>query len=245
MSYQPLMMEPDSISEVTEQTGFNPAVVAEQISKNIALDIGSKWRDFAATRRAEKHKIDSHRKGPAPIEEADGMKKSVAKATYGTLDSDVEDLEFEELRKDGGYVQDTANPYNKVRQKTNSKGDSLASCRALIVYFSKLAKSRDDNEIIDLNFVDSLLQNGADINFSDKHGQTVMHEISRGWHTDVARFAIQHGANVNKADFHGRTPLHLAAAVDYDDMVEFLVQNGGMSFKFVWKFFLKRLLKIV
>jgi len=78
-----------------------------------------------------------------------------------------------------------------------------------------------------LNFVDSLLQNGADINFPDKHGQTIMHEISRGWHPDVAQFAIQHGADVNKSDGYGRTPLHLAAAVDYDDMVEFLVQNGA------------------
>lgn len=224
-------MEPDSVSEVTEQGMFNPAdLVADQISKSIALDIGSKWRDFCTTRRAEKHKIDSHRKGPAPIDEAEGMKKSVAKATYGTLDSDVEDLEFEDLRQNGAMQQENVNPYNKVRQKTNSKGESLASCRALIVYFSKLAKSRDDNETIDLNFVDSLLQNGADVNFPDKHGQTIMHEISRGWHIDVAKFAIQHGADINKSDFHGRTPLHLAGAVDYDDMVEFLVCNGGKLF---------------
>jgi len=229
MAYHQLRtdLEPDTMSDMTEQTQLlNPDAIANQISKNIALEMGSKWKDFQAIRRVEKHKVDSHRKGPAPIEEADGMKKSVTKATYGTLDSDVEELEFEEIRSQAPSI-DEANPYNKVKSKTNAKGDSLASCRALIVYFSKLAKSRDDNETIDLNFVDSLLQNGADINFSDKHGQTVMHEISRGWHCDVAKFAIQHGADVNKADHHGRSPLHLAAAVDYDDMVEFLVHNGG------------------
>ena len=225
MAYHQLRSDLDAASDMTEQTQLNPDAIANQISKNIALELGSKWKDFQSIRRVEKHKVDSHRKGPAPIEEADGMKKSVTKATYGTLDSDVEELEFEETRNQ--TPTDDDNPYNKVKPKTNAKGDSLASCRALIVYFSKLAKSRDDDETVDLDFVDSLLQNGADINFSDKHGQTVMHEISRGWHCDVAKFAIQNGADVNKVDHHGRSPLHLAAAVDYDDMVEFLVQNGG------------------
>ena len=224
-------MEPDELSELTEMSGlFNPEAISDEIAKNIALDVGTKWKDYCCDHRVEKHKTDSYRKGPAPIEEAEGMKKSVTKATYGTLDSDVEDLEFEDVRKNGS-VDVSDNPYNKIRAKTNSKGDSLASCRALIVYFSKLAKTKDDDETIDLNFVDSLLQNGADINFTDKHGQTIMHEISRGWHPDVAKFAIQHGTDVNKPDGHGRTPLHLAAAVDYDDMVEFLVHNGG---EFIW-----------
>ena len=211
--------ETDAVSDITLATNvdFN----GTSLSHNPKLEVDSKWKNFNSNRRIEKTNI--HRKGPAPIEDADILKKSVSKATYGTLDSDVEDLEFEDKRK-SGLVED---PYRKVKSKTNDKGDSLASCRALVVYFSKLAKSKDDNETIDLNFVDSLLQNGADINFPDKHGQTILHEIARGWHPDVAKFALQHGADVNKADNHGRTVLHLAAAVDYDDMVEFLVCNGG------------------
>ena len=199
----------------------------DQIAKNIALDVGGKWRNYCCDRRAEKHKTDSYRKGPAPIEEFD-QKKSVSQATYGTLDSDVEDLEFESDRKNGSALNSDVSHYNRVKAKTNDKGDSLASCRALIVYFSKLAKTKDEDETIDLDFVDSLLQSGADINFPDRHGQTILHEIARGWHPDVAKFALQHNADVNKCDGYGRTPLHLAAAVDYDDMVEFLVQNGGM-----------------
>ena len=42
--------------------------------------------------RVENHKNNSCRKGPALIEEAEDIKKSVTKTTYGTLDSDVEDL---------------------------------------------------------------------------------------------------------------------------------------------------------
>ena len=62
---------------------------------------------------------------------------------------------------------------------------------------------------------------------TDKHGQTALHEICRGWHPDVAKFALQHGAEINKPDIFGRTPLHLACAVNFEDMVEFLVHNGG------------------
>ena len=62
--------------------------------------------------------------------------------------------------------QDTEkSAYNRVKVKTNEQGNSLASCRAMIVYFSKLAKTKDEDETIDLNFVDSLLQSGANINF--------------------------------------------------------------------------------
>uniref|UniRef100_A0A7M5WS19 Ion transport domain-containing protein n=1 Tax=Clytia hemisphaerica TaxID=252671 RepID=A0A7M5WS19_9CNID len=199
------------------------ANIMDQISKSIAMETGSKYRNYSSKRRIEKDKTDHYRKGPAPIEESDAITKSTLKATYGTLDSDVEDLDFEEVR----HQNSKNNYYNKLRLTTNEKGDNLASCRALIVYFSKLAKSKDEEELIDLNFVESLLDNGADINFPDKHGQTVLHEISRGWHPDVARFAIEHGADLNKCDSFGRTSLHLAAAVDYDDMVQFLVDNGA------------------
>ena len=197
--------------------------VKQQISKAIPLHIVNKWKDYCAERRAEKNKTAVHRKGPAPIEDTESLKKAVSKSTYGTLDSDVEELEFEEHRGKNG----TVGTYGRSKRNTKKEGSSLASCRALIVYFSKLAKSKDDEELIDLNFVESLLLSGADINFSDKHGQTVLHEVSRAWHPDVALFAIQHYANLNKSDSYGRTPLHLAAAVDYDEMVVFLVQHGG------------------
>lgn len=197
--------------------------VKQQISKTIPINVVNKWKDYCAERRAEKNKTTVHRKGPAPIEDTESLKKAVSKSTYGTLDSDVEELEFEDLRGKNG----TVGTYGRSKRNAKKDGSSLASCRALIVYFSKLAKSKDDEELIDLNFVESLLQSGADVNFSDKHGQTVLHEVSRAWHPDVALFAIQHHANLNKSDSFGRTPLHLAAAVDYDEMVVFLLQHGG------------------
>ena len=222
-----MMMKGDTLGKESSRTESDnlseQGSVFNQIQKALFLETGDKFRNYSSKRRVEKDKTDHYRKGPAPIEESDAINKSTTKATYGTLDSDVEDLDFEEVR----HQNSKNNYYNKLRLTTNEKGDNLASCRALIVYFSKLAKSKDEAEVIDLNFVESLLENGADINFSDKHGQTILHEISRGWHPDVAKFAIENGADINKCDTFGRTALHLAAAVDYDDMVQFLVDNGG------------------
>ena len=200
--------------------------VKVKLLKPIEVPFDIRWRDYCTQRRAEKNKTSIHRKGPAPIEDTEGLKKATSKSTYGTLDSDVEELEFEDYRAKNGSVR----RLNQPRLSLIKDGSSLASCRALIIYFSKLAKSNNENEDVDLNFVEALLQSGADINFTDRHGQTIMHEISRAWHADVALFAIQHYANVNKSDLYGRTPLHLAAAVDYDEMVVFLVKHGGKLF---------------
>ena len=197
--------------------------VKVKLLKPIQIRIDSRWNEYCTQRRAEKSKMTVHRKGPAPIEDAEGLRNAASKSTYGTLDSDVEDLEFEDNRARHATVRRFSHP----RLSISNDGSSLASCRALIIYFSKLAKSNNDYENVDLNFFEALLQSGADINFSDRHGQTIMHEISRAWHPDVALFAIQHNANVNKSDLYGRTPLHLAAAVDYTEMVEFLVKHGG------------------
>ena len=64
---------------------------------------------------------------------------------------------------------------------------------ALLHYFAKLASSNDARDTMDYDFVESLLKNGASINTTDKHGQTVFHEVARSWHTDVAKFLIDQG----------------------------------------------------
>ena len=43
--------------------------LCEQIAKTIALDVGDKYSGYNCTRRSNKLKVDSHRKGPVPIEE--------------------------------------------------------------------------------------------------------------------------------------------------------------------------------
>ena len=59
-------------------------------------------------------------------------------------------------------------------------GMAINSNRALIQHFAKMADAPHEEAKIDLNFVESLIRNGADINTTDKYGQTVLHEVGGG-----------------------------------------------------------------
>ncbi|XP_065663254.1 uncharacterized protein LOC100208925 isoform X1 [Hydra vulgaris] len=158
----------------------------------------------SAKRREIKDKTASYRIGPAPVNDSILSTKTEA-SSPGSLDSDMDDIEFDE----------TNNSLSK------------AGCKGLLMYFSKLGHSTEDSSI-DIDFVESLLRGGADINFSDKHGQCAMHEIARGWNIISAIFVKEKGAEINKEDKYGRTPLHLAAAVNHYEMVEWLIKNGAI-----------------
>ncbi|KAK3714551.1 hypothetical protein QZH41_014228, partial [Actinostola sp. cb2023] len=130
-------------------------------------------------------------------------------------------------------VDDSIDGSRKERKTRGTKdnqepgGYINSSSRALLYYFAKLAANSNEQEIIDLEFVNTLITTGADINISDRHGQTVMHEAARQWEVEVAQFLMDKGANINQADKYGRSPLHVAAAVDYPEMVQFLVDSGA------------------
>ena len=64
---------------------------------------------------------------------------------------------------------------------------------ALIHYLASLANSNNNEDTFDFDFVESLIVNGADINSTDKSGQTIFHEVARSWNLDVASFLIEHG----------------------------------------------------
>ena len=54
----------------------------------------------------------------------------------------------------------------------------VAHNRNLIEYFARLALASDDNDNINLEYVETVLQNGADIDCTDKFGQSIFHEVS-------------------------------------------------------------------
>ena len=145
-----------------------------------------------------------YRIGPAPREDLKNAAENTA--DVGTLDSNLDE------------------PKENKYDKKQSRKD--AGSRALIIYFAKMA-NKTNKECVDYRFLESLFLGGANVNVIDKHGQTVLHEVSRNWNTDLAKFFLDHGANINKADKLGRTPLHLAAAVNHYEMVEFLINHGG------------------
>ena len=116
---------------------------------------------------------------------------------------------------------------NEEREKVRKHNTKVTQSQALLHYFAKLARSDDVEEEIDIEFVDNLIQGGADVNTRDVFGQSLLHEVARAWHTSVAIYLIEMGADINGRDYLGRTPLHVAAAVDYCDMIEVLLDYGG------------------
>ena len=187
----------------------------KKVSKEVVTV--SRWRDYTRSMRQIQTASTRASKLYSRVE------SSVERTCV--LDSDVEDLGHDRLA-----MYDT-NAYLKPSPPVN-KGEqinpAIAASRALIIYFAKLARaSLEHEQELDFEFIEGLLREGADLNFEDRYGQTVLHEVARIWHVDVAKFVLENGGHVNRADDYGRTPLHVAAAVDYPEMVEFLVSNGG------------------
>lgn len=57
-----------------------------------------------------------------------------------------------------------------------------------------------------------LLENGADIHFTDKYGETVLHQAAQRENNGVfIQFLVDQGANVNHLDNHHRTPIYNAS----------------------------------
>lgn len=68
---------------------------------------------------------------------------------------------------------------------------------ALLQYFAKLSSSADVDDLLDLERVQSLLREGASVNTCDRFGQTLLHEVSKTWGTDVAQFFIDQGKYIS------------------------------------------------
>lgn len=181
-------------------------------------DTLSKWKHYACTKRRESRK-DSRRLT------SQGINNDVKK-TIGYLDSDVEGAS---LHRDKTEASNESDDDSRPEFPTQTATLHSASNRALLIYFAKLARADPESAatVVDFDFVDSLLQRGADVNVCDRYGQTIIHEAARAWHCDVVLFLMQSGGDLNKPDKFGRTPLHVAAAVDYPEMITFLYEHGG------------------
>uniref|UniRef100_A0A1I8HWT9 ANK_REP_REGION domain-containing protein n=1 Tax=Macrostomum lignano TaxID=282301 RepID=A0A1I8HWT9_9PLAT len=101
--------------------------------------------------------------------------------------------------------------------------------RCLMRYFIKASNCNSDlyTNKLDIDIIVDLLHRGADLNWRDTHGQTVLHEVALNWSPEVAEQMVRSGANVRAADDFGWTPLHVAAAYDYPEMCRTLVQLGA------------------
>ena len=181
----------------------------------------STWKHYVCTKR-ENRKNTKRKRSEKRTRIYENLKEPVP-----FLDSDIDETEL--MKNDTSEAANDSGSLGVNAQNSQMLTAKSASNRALLIYFAKLAKAdpQSPTTVVDFDFVDSLLQSGADVNVCDRYGQTIFHEASRAWHCDVALFLLEKGADINKADKYGRTALHVAAAVDYEEMITFLFEHGG------------------
>lgn len=79
----------------------------------------------------------------------------------------------------------------------------------------------------DIKSIESLLDQGANINGKDEYGDTALIKASRNGRTETVRFILDKGADVNLADKNFATPLIHAACSGWTDIVEILSNSGA------------------
>ncbi|EJD75737.1 tankyrase-2 [Loa loa] len=78
-----------------------------------------------------------------------------------------------------------------------------------------------------LEVVQFLLENGAEVNLKDKGGLIPLHNASSFGHLEIAALLIEYGAEVNHPDKWGYTPLHEAAQKGRTQICSLLLNNGA------------------
>lgn len=161
-------------------TGSKLIGVNSRLSKYSSLKrAASKWINFTSTKRGDSHFLKTFEKLNLRQLFEDGfLKNKVTEISHSTgfLDEDID-----------GYTDGPRQSIDEVKQQKMMKS------KELVHYFATLAKDRDGKASVDLDYVERLLRDGTDPNACDKYGQTVLHEVARIWHPDVARFFIEHG----------------------------------------------------
>jgi ankyrin repeat protein/beta-lactamase regulating signal transducer with metallopeptidase domain len=79
----------------------------------------------------------------------------------------------------------------------------------------------------DVEQVQKLLAQGADVHAKDENGRTPLHSAARQARKDVVEVLLARGANVNEVDGSGQTPLHLAANFGWKPVPELLLAHGA------------------
>ncbi len=72
-----------------------------------------------------------------------------------------------------------------------------------------------------------LLDRGADIEATDRHGGTPLHHAAGKAHEKVARLLLTRGAKVDATNDRGATPLHVACRNDSENVAELLLERGA------------------
>lgn len=79
----------------------------------------------------------------------------------------------------------------------------------------------------ELELLESLLNRGATMNFSDQYGLTALHMAAIKGKKDAVLILLEYGADLECQDGEGHTPLHLAVEGGSFETVELLINRGA------------------
>jgi len=104
-------------------------------------------------------------------------KKRAVALSYTQGSSSIADEK--ELMDHPSKYDDSPKGLDEVVPHTPDKVDlltELAGSEVLIVYFAKLGSSHQGS-MVDLDYLETLIHSGAKVNYTDRFGQTVLHEV--------------------------------------------------------------------
>ncbi|CAG2064947.1 unnamed protein product, partial [Timema podura] len=83
-----------------------------------------------------------------------------------------------------------------------------------------------------LEMVEFLVKNGADLNRGDNDGWTALHATSNCGFVSIARYLIENGANVAAVNSDAELPIDVAASDDMEDLLqEYITAQGKLAHK--------------
>jgi protein phosphatase 1 regulatory subunit 12A len=83
----------------------------------------------------------------------------------------------------------------------------------------------DDN----LEMVEFLVENGADVNRGDNEGWTPLHATASCGFINIAKCLIAHGGNVAAVISDAELPLNIAESDEMEDMLQHIINAQGNS----------------
>jgi uncharacterized protein len=79
----------------------------------------------------------------------------------------------------------------------------------------------------DINWVKSLIENGANVNHKNDCGRTPLMQAAHNGHLPIIKLLLVKGADINTKDERGYSALSLAELISDDTISKYLKTNGA------------------
>ncbi|GFN83309.1 protein phosphatase 1 regulatory subunit 12a [Plakobranchus ocellatus] len=123
-------------------------------------------------------------------------------------------------------MQAVNRPYNKLKTELQSRGQIQNSYWTLNCSGSgRLAACIDDN----LEMVEFLVENGADVDVCDNEGWTPLHATASCAFTEIARYLLKHGASVAAVNNDGDLPMDIAENDEMEKLLKEEMEKQGID----------------